>query len=1590
MTPMRMIARVLAATLVLFASTAVLTAQVATGAYPYSTSDTLGPDTINVGNLNVHLSIPVLNKAGRGMPFTYVLSFDNSVWYPATSNGATVWTPVQGFGWRGITEVATGYVSYQSDTSTYSSGGGRSGTCTITRYFNFQYHDPFGAAHPFPNAGTQRGTGGSCPSIPSDSDITTDGTGFTLNVTNFTRTAISTPSGKSIVVPGTNNGVATATDANGNEISVDGSGHFTDTTGNVALTVAGSPTSTQTFTYTDTNGNPQTLKVNYAQHTVQTDFGCANITDFPATTEYLVSSIVLGDQTSTYTFQYEATPNGSGNVTGRLWKVALPQGNTITYTYPSANGGVNCTDGATSGVTRALSSDSGSSASSWSYTRSDPNGAGTSHTEVKDGLGNYREYDFAAAGNQLGTMAAYYETSRKMYQGAATGTPVLFRATCYNSAGGASPCATTSFSLPITQIDNYETLNGVEMHGATVKYDSYGELTESDYYDYGGSTARGALLSKESLAYGYSLVGVPTSDILYDGSNNVAGQTTYQYDQTTPTPSSGVPQHVSVTGPRGNLTTTTVYPNSSTTYTTTDTYEDTGSLLTTSFGSGTNSFLTTFSYDPTFVYLEGEILPTPSSGVALSQSATYDTSFTGLPLKSIDPNGQPTQVISYDAMLRPTEIQNPDGGYTTFGFSSTQESIYTYQNSSTHSDTEILSDGYGRQSRIAVANGQSTNPWYQKDTCYDANTNVDFTSYSYQGAGWGTSKVCSGSGGDTFTYDVLGRLLTIRHGDGTSASYTYTGRAAKFVDEDGVTRIAQIDGLGRPSIVCEISNGANLKGNSGSPVSCGTDISGTGYVTSYSYALATGTTTVTQGGQTRTFKTDWLGRPTSIAEPETGTASYGYTFNSTGLLVTRTRPKANQTSPSTTTTTTTQYDSVGRVVSIAYSDGTATRNFAYDVASEWGDTLQNPKGHLVNFSRASTGSIFSYDPMGRVVFEGECTPSNCGSGGFNLYATYDWEGNMTQFSDAFGPTYTYTYTQANEQKSITSNWNDSNHPASLLSSAAFGPSGPLSWNLGNGLTGVQSYDSLGRTSGGWLCKGSSQPNCSGSLYSFNSGWTGSYLTSSSDSVEGQSKTYAYDSFGRLASMVAASGNFSWAYDRWGNRWTQTGNGPQPNLSFNTATNQISDTCSSPPVAGHYCYDAAGNMTSDVSHTYTYDPDGNVIQIDAGTTATYTYDALNHRIRTGANSEFIFDPAGRKVSEWDPTNKWEVTGWIYWGDSRLGLYTGGTTEFEHQDWLGTERSRTNVSGTAVGTYSSLPFGDGYSNTGNDLDPYHFATLDQDNTADEHAQFREYSNMAGRWFSPDPYPGTYDPTNPQSFNRYSYALNSPLSFIDPTGLDQYFWADGCLWYSYTTIVSASDGDFQVEVNQTLVTCDTLDTGGPYPPPPGGPGGGGGGGGGEGGSNTVVKTLKCASETANKFSIAGALGLTEGKGIGSTVGTAFLGNTFSGIVDAGTHIYENVHGANNGNAVVADWALGGARQGIPGGGVFSKGIVGISTEAALNGISETASIASPVTGEVTSLAAEGTLGAEGAAGPVGWIKLGVDAAIFVASATYCYNHP
>jgi RHS repeat-associated protein len=54
--------------------------------------------------------------------------------------------------------------------------------------------------------------------------------------------------------------------------------------------------------------------------------------------------------------------------------------------------------------------------------------------------------------------------------------------------------------------------------------------------------------------------------------------------------------------------------------------------------------------------------------------------------------------------------------------------------------------------------------------------------------------------------------------------------------------------------------------------------------------------------------------------------------------------------------------------------------------------------------------------------------------------------------------------------------------------------------------------------------------------------------------------------------------------------------------------------------------------------------------------------------------------------------------------------------------------------------------------------------------DYVRHRYYSNLQGRFLSKDPLMRLPSRFNPQRWNRYSYVINNPLKFIDPSGLQQ----------------------------------------------------------------------------------------------------------------------------------------------------------------------------------------------------------------------------
>ena len=366
---------------------------------------------------------------------------------------------------------------------------------------------------------------------------------------------------------------------------------------------------------------------------------------------------------------------------------------------------------------------------------------------------------------------------------------------------------------------------------------------------------------------------------------------------------------------------------------------------------------------------------------------------------------------------------------------------------------------------------------------------------------------------------------------------------------------------------------------------------------------------------------------------------------------------------------------------------------------------------------------------------------------------------MISSTNGAGVTFSYGYNSAPRLTTVSSSLVDSQHPGTLVSGVHYGPFGPVSDILGNGVT-----EAIGYSVRGQLQSYSSVPYS----FTFTSLAGNGMITAVADSVNGM-WNYSYDQFNRLADANKSNApiqGFSYTYDRYGNRWYQTLTqgtvGPQPQYLFDNMSNRISGSS--------VIYDALGNVTNDgLGNSFTYDAENRMIQAVNGSGASnYVYDVNGRRIRNGTY-EFVYDLGGHATTLFNSvTGVWNY-GEIYAGTRHLGTYSNATTSFVHSDWLGTKRLVSTLSGTSSQTCTSLPFGDGVNCIGPESGFNHFTDSIHDGESNsEHLWFRQLSGTQGRWLAPDPYLGSISIDNPQSLNRYAYVNGNPLNSTDILGL------------------------------------------------------------------------------------------------------------------------------------------------------------------------------------------------------------------------------
>ena len=258
----------------------------------------------------------------------------------------------------------------------------------------------------------------------------------------------------------------------------------------------------------------------------------------------------------------------------------------------------------------------------------------------------------------------------------------------------------------------------------------------------------------------------------------------------------------------------------------------------------------------------------------------------------------------------------------------------------------------------------------------------------------------------------------------------------------------------------------------------------------------------------------------------------------------------------------------------------------------------------------------------------------------------------------------------------------------------------------------------------------------------------------------QNCSYSFDDLKRLASSNCGSAwSQTFNYDPFGNI-TMSGTGTfQP--TYSTATNRFSSLPGFTPT-----YDANGNLTSDSAHTYSWNVDGRPVVIDS---VSLTYDAFGHVVeqnRANGYTQIVYGPTGTKLAIMNAQIL--AKAYVSLPSGATAVYnSSGLAYYRHADWLGSSRLASTPTRTIYSDSAYSPFGQSYSQSG--TTDVTFTSQNQDTVPGLYDfPAREYAPSQGRWISPDPSGViSVNPSSPKTWNRYAYAVNNPLSMVDPNG-------------------------------------------------------------------------------------------------------------------------------------------------------------------------------------------------------------------------------
>jgi len=717
-----------------------------------------------------------------------------------------------------------------------------------------------------------------------------------------------------------------------------------------------------------------------------------------------------------------------------------------------------------------------------------------------------------------------------------------------------------------------------------------------------------------------------------------------------------------------------------------------------------------------------------------------------------DENGNWTN-YGYDPFGRLEEVIYPDGGLKTIAYFDDKDQHWPryvltkiWENSTSTIDTYTYYDGLNRRIEM-IANGeddQKVVTMWRYDNM-GRQDRVDGPFFSSQTDYMYRESLPPNIPYRQTTFDYRGRPVSIEQplgnsvdGGGTALThYAYSGFAVTVTDPDGSMQKTRRDYLDRIREVVEYTEQGEQH-------------------TYYDYNAAGDLTKVTNHLNKETnIEYDNLGRKTAMTDPDMGQWQYP-DYDKNGNLIRQLDAKT----PSQEIQF--AYDELNRVTSKSYSTPDPPVAYTYDKP-----TVPNGIGRLCSVTKkeadesitAST-AYDAYDEMGRVL---SVTKTITGAPSPSYTTTYDYDLSGKVESMTYPDTYEllYEYHPGSELLyQVTGPEPDIELHAEFTEYEPTGKIGQVYY--GNSTQTDYSYD---QESNRLLTIQTKDTNLNFIQYRGYKYSPAGDIKQIVNNLSGITYTYTYDKLHRLTSETNDGATDTFAPTILENHFG--GNAPlhtADNIDFNG-------------VNFSYEYDENGNMTAGpdftdpaqpAMRTITYNADNMPVSIThtKGTSFNvleFAYNGESKRVKkvvNGGNQTYY-------IGEHFEVRNGVETKYIFAGNLRIAKITSSNRYFFHKDHLDSSTVITSyLDGAAVETTEYMPFGSERTQPGISLTNFKFTDQEWDGESGLYNyNARLYDPIIGRFVSADTI--VPEPYKPQSLNRYSYCLNNPVKYVDPTG-------------------------------------------------------------------------------------------------------------------------------------------------------------------------------------------------------------------------------